>query len=45
MVGKYLAICNICLSLGASIGYAFCGNIRMCIYWAAAATINMAVTL
>lgn len=42
--GKALAIAQICLSLGACIGYAFAGDLRKAVYWAAAAIIVATVT-
>ncbi len=42
--GKVLAIAVIVLSVGACIGYAWAGDARRAIYWAAGAVITSSVT-
>jgi len=45
VIGKYLAWTIIVVSALASIGYGCGGDWRRMVYWAAAATLNVAVTI
>ncbi len=44
-MGATLAWAVIVVNLGASLGYALSGDIRHAVYWAAAAVVNVAVTM
>lgn len=44
MIGKYLAIANMCLAIGACIGYLWVQNYRQAIYWGAASILTASVT-
>lgn len=43
--GKLLALANMVLALGASIGYGVAGDYRMMLYWFFAAGITGTITL
>ena len=42
---KALPFAIMLMSAGAALGYAACGDLRHCIYWASAAAITATVTL